>query len=130
MRLLHGVVLVFLVLSFSACAIQRAAPTEGGVLTLEWSAIPVPADAENVRYECAVHVAEQGLPRRRVLLRTVRDETRLVSPLMPAGEYVFAVRARYRRGGQDWATRWRGRSQSSVALVPQRGFRRVVPEKK
>lgn len=112
-----------LTLAAAACAPTMTSRVEKGRVHLTWEAIPVPADATEMRYEVEIHTAEQGLPISHLRTITRLEKADCDPGFLAPGDYVWSVRARYRRLDREWVTRWRTQANArAVALVPQRGF--------
>ncbi len=115
--------LMALALAVTACQPTMATRQLDGATLLTWQAPTLPADASDVCYEVAIHAAEQGLPVRRVRLVTRLTVQELDPGSLPPGDYVWSMRARYRRVGAEWVTRWLTMpGAAAVAVEPQRGF--------
>jgi hypothetical protein len=112
-----------LALAVTACQSTMASRERHGATLLTWQTPRLPSGASDVRYEVAIHAAEQGLPVRQVQLLTRLAVNELDASSLPPGDYLWTVRARYRRAGADWVTRWQTMPNTSAsAIEPQRGF--------
>ncbi|HEX6812364.1 MAG TPA: hypothetical protein VF384_12120 [Planctomycetota bacterium] len=111
------------VLTVAACTANMRSRIADGHAHLAWEPIAVPADATDVRYEVEIHKAEQGLPTASVRLVPRLEQREFDAGHLPAGDYVWSVRARYWRRDHEWVTRWLTLPNTpAVALEPQRGF--------
>lgn len=87
---------------------------------LHWRAGPPAIDVSDLGYEVVVWTAAFHQPRNVVVRVEGLHTNSFATSCLPPGRYVWSVRARYRRAGVEWATRWLG--TGPWAMVPEPGF--------